>query len=495
MPKIERSTKLSVNLRRHVLIFSIAGLIAKRTLIHRRTSSGIIIRVDLCIENRLFAKMSELRKSEIEFIRFHEMTRDTLLISSTRHNGENTDNVTMLLEEPLETCITTNGDAVTSHITLRRVLTTKRLRSGLRSLKNFGNRNRLLETSEILRTLKPGIRTPNTKMSKNLLNIPRTSASINLKPLLKLIGTTQLIDSRGSSLRKIRPKRFIRINIQTGRTGQTTRTNRASRIRIQLTSSGELILTINKVRHTLRTGVIEEYLGATRERKSDITASLRPRKSRSEIILFPTTTPNSQHVGKLRSLETAERNINRLLKILIAVPLIPNKLVSTKRENRKGETTCRLIRITRRNTHIVSKRRLRKKLTSLTCTNHRKRRHLTTIFSSSNKLFPVFPNKTIGNEKELNTSINTMHNRSNHRSETHKHLGTNLEAITGNHILNINRYKLRHIERQLILVRQIKHIMTWITNSHRIEYKTSIHNLVDCLFLTCCSFCLTNWGH
>ena len=77
-----------------------------------------------------------------------------------------------------------------------------------------------------------------------------------------------------------------------------------------------------------------------------------------------------------------------------------------------------------------------------------------------------------------------MHNWSDHRSETHKHFSANLETIARDDILNVDRNKLRHVERKLILMRQIKHVVTWITNPHRIEYKTSIHNFVDCLFLT-----------
>ena len=221
MPNVKRLRVLGTHLtsytRRLIAIISPRFLIAENLVINDSTGrilNARALRINLLVFHSLFADIGENRPIVVKAILTRPKTFKTLLISVIITSDHNADDKTMLRERLGEIGMRIGSDRHTSHSTLCSL-------AGGRSrlLHNLIDINGDTVATEILGTLKAGIRRSHAKMRLENFDIAGTATGIFLIKLLNLERHTKLIDRSTETT----GRNSIKVNrIKTGFFSRTT---------------------------------------------------------------------------------------------------------------------------------------------------------------------------------------------------------------------------------------------------------------------------------
>ena len=292
-------THLTGDTGRLITVIGPRFLITKNLIINDSTSSILNARAlskNLLVLHSLFADIGEHRPIIIKTILTRPETFKTLLISMIVTSDHNANNKTMLSERLGEIGMRIRSDRHTSDSTLCSLA---------------GSRSRLLHnlididgdtvTTEILRTLKTGIRRSHAKVRLENFNVARTTTSVFLIELLNLERHTELIDGSTETTRR----NSIKVDrVKTGLVSTTTETSNASIIRTRSNGlESKRIININRsvsrskrnIRNTgqnISTRIMRLFTSNNRilagrsRRNQNIRAFLRRRQTACEIVVI-----------------------------------------------------------------------------------------------------------------------------------------------------------------------------------------------------------------
>jgi len=230
MPNIKRLRILGTHLTsytgRLITVISPRFLIAENLVINDRTGRILNARAlgkNLLVLHGLLTDVGENRPIVVKTILTRPETFKTLLIGMIVTSDHNTNDKAMLSERFGKVGMRIRSNRHTGYSTLCSLAGSRG-----RLLDNLIDINGDTVTTEILGTLKAGIRRSNTKMRLKNLDIARTAAGVFLIELLNLERHAQLIDRSTETT----GSNSIKVNrIKTGLVSTTTKTSNASIIR------------------------------------------------------------------------------------------------------------------------------------------------------------------------------------------------------------------------------------------------------------------------
>ncbi|UOF81664.1 hypothetical protein [Microviridae sp.] len=294
-------------------------------------------------------------------------------------------------------------------------------------------------------------------MRQNQFNIPCATAHIPLIKPLKLKRLTKRINSSS------RRSRQISINSRI-----TTRSSSALQEHLHISSRiiNRLIKTVRprtptrlisgQTRRTkhLRPGSNPLHRGRSTKRKSNRRSLLRSRKTRGKIIVaLPTL---QKHIIRIRIRTVVQIHNNRILKILIPEPLIPNQIIGPSRHRgmRNRITTADLT--DRRQTKIIIKATHSVASNRTSNRGHQIRSGITRVRLLTHKLLKISPEQTIRNKKEKRIKIQIIHERNDRSGQTSKRTHPQIHSITRKYLIHKHRDQIPRRKSGLIPMRPIK---------------------------------------
>ena len=233
---------------------------------------------------------------------------------------------------------------------------------------------------------------------------------------------------------------------------------------------------LNKIRIKVISQRDNRKISSRSNRKGYIRAFLRRRQAAREIVVILSSDIRLtafRNVGHKRTgIDTLNgsiinRNNERILKILIAEPLIHNESIGAERESRYTNT-CNLNRqakIIGQSTNIPTANRRRNLRYRILRLGYPRAFSVFTV-----KLLPMLPHKSVRHEKVVGIKVNIVHQRGQKGLHT-DYLGTaNIECIAGKNFLAEKRDDITGIKRSLDRSRAVKG-RTAHVNTGRIKRK------------------------
>ena len=179
---------------------------------------------------------------------------------------------------------------------------------------------------------------------------------------------------------------------------------------------------------------------------SHLRAFLGPRAGAGEIVTRPVSALKLRRGRSIRAV--IKRDIKLFFEVLVPVAFIIKQSVSPE-----GQGHHLKARNTGRNAQIIGERTDGKPIT-IRRFDSRHDAIIRAIRTTSNKIFPAFPEEASRDVPVMNDTVHGMHHRRDHRSTAQKESRRMLEGITGENLGQTYGEKLTHLGRKKPVMRK-----------------------------------------